>query len=265
MFKVIMRGLLARKFRLVATALAVTLGVAFMAGTLVLTDTFGQTFNDLSAGVYKGTDAVVRATSAFTGPQFTGAQRPFVDASLAGTLSRVPGVAAAEGSAYGYTRLIGKNGKALGNPANGAPTLGGNWNQVATLNPWHLLAGHAPQGPGQVVIDKKSATDGHLGVGDFTTVLVLGPPQRVQVVGIIGFGAADSPAGASVVLFTTPVAQRLATGPGKVTSILFAATRRLEVLAVGLVIAFGMFLVIFLLPTHLFQNPLRFRKNWPPR
>jgi hypothetical protein len=57
MLKVIMHGLLARKFRLVATALAVTLGVAFMAGTLVLTDTFGQTFNDLSAGVYKGTDA----------------------------------------------------------------------------------------------------------------------------------------------------------------------------------------------------------------
>jgi predicted unusual protein kinase regulating ubiquinone biosynthesis (AarF/ABC1/UbiB family) len=50
-----------------------------------------------------------------------------------------------------------------------------------------------------------------------------------------------------------------------ITTILFAATRRLEVLAVGLIIAFGMFLVIFLLPTHLFQNPLRFRKNWPPR
>ena len=223
MLSVIMHGLLARKFRLVATALAVTLGVAFMAGTLVLTDTFGQTFNDLSAGVYKGTDAVVRATSAFTGPQFTGEQRPFVDASLVGTLSRVPGVAAAEGSAYGYTRLIGKNGKALGNPANGAPTLGGNWNQVATLNPWHLLAGHAPQGPGQVVIDAKSAADGHLGVGDFTTVLVLGPPQRVQVVGIIGFGAADSPAGASVVLFTTPVAQKLVAAPGKYTSILLVA------------------------------------------
>src|SRR6478736_9354881 len=156
MLRVVMHGLLARKFRLVATALAVTLGVAFMAGTLVLTDTFGQTFNDLSAGVYKGTDAVVRATATFNGPAFTGAQRPFTDAALADSLSRVPGVAAAEGSAYGYTRLIGKDGKALGNPASGAPTLGGNWNQVAALNPWHLLAGHAPQAAGQVVIDKKS-------------------------------------------------------------------------------------------------------------
>ena len=223
MLRVIMRGLLARKFRLIATALAVTLGVAFMAGTLVLTDTFGQTFNDLSAGVYKGTDAVVRATAAFNGPQFTGEQRPFVSASLAGACSHVPGVAAAEGSVMGYTRLIGKDGKALGNPANGAPTLGGNWNQVAALNPWHLVAGHAPQSAGQVVIDKKSARDGHLQVGDFTTVLVNGPPQRVQVVGIIGFGTADSPGGASVVLFTTAAAQQFVAAPGKYSSILFVA------------------------------------------
>lgn len=223
MVKIIVRGLLARKFRLFATALAVTLGVAFMAGTLVLTDTFGQTFNDLSAGVYKGTDAVVRATAVFNGPQFTGEQRPFVNASLASALSRVPGVAATEGSVFGYTRLIGKDGKALGNPANGAPTLGGNWNQVAALNPWRLVAGHAPQAADQVVIDKKSATDGHLRVGDMTTVLVKGPPQRVKIVGIIAFGTADSPGGASVVLFTTPVSQQLVAAPGKFTSILFVA------------------------------------------
>jgi predicted unusual protein kinase regulating ubiquinone biosynthesis (AarF/ABC1/UbiB family) len=49
------------------------------------------------------------------------------------------------------------------------------------------------------------------------------------------------------------------------TSVIYLATRRLEVLVAGLVIAFGMFLVIFLLPTHLFQNPLRFRRNWPHR
>ena len=223
MFKVILHGLLARKFRLFATALAVTLGVAFMAGTMVLTDTIGHTFNDLSATVYKGTDAEVRAKAAFTGPAMGGGdQRPLISASLMQSLRQVPGVAAAEGSAMGYARLTGSNGKALGNPATGAPTLGGNWNQVAALNPWHLVAGHAPQA-GQVVIDAKSARDGHLRVGDFTTVLVKGPPQRVQVVGVIGFGTADSPGGASTVLFTTPVAQQLVAAPGKVTSILFVA------------------------------------------
>ncbi len=50
-----------------------------------------------------------------------------------------------------------------------------------------------------------------------------------------------------------------------ITSVIYLATRRLEVLVVGLLIAFGMFLVIFLLPTHLFQNPLRFRRDWPHR
>ncbi len=47
--------------------------------------------------------------------------------------------------------------------------------------------------------------------------------------------------------------------------VLYLATRRLELLIMGLLIAFGMFLVIFLLPTHLFQNPLSFRRNWPHR
>jgi predicted unusual protein kinase regulating ubiquinone biosynthesis (AarF/ABC1/UbiB family) len=50
-----------------------------------------------------------------------------------------------------------------------------------------------------------------------------------------------------------------------ITSVIYLATRRLEVLVLGLVVAFGMFLVIFLLPTHLFQNPLRFRRQWPHR
>ncbi len=48
-----------------------------------------------------------------------------------------------------------------------------------------------------------------------------------------------------------------------IASVIYLATRRLEVLVLGLLIAFGMFLVIFLLPTHLFQNPLRFRRKWP--
>ena len=50
-----------------------------------------------------------------------------------------------------------------------------------------------------------------------------------------------------------------------IASVVYLATRRLAVLAVGLLLAFGMFFVVFLLPTHLFQNPLRFRRKWPER
>jgi hypothetical protein len=50
-----------------------------------------------------------------------------------------------------------------------------------------------------------------------------------------------------------------------ISSVVYLATGRLAVLALGLALAFGMFLVIFVLPTHLFQNPLRFRRRWPER
>jgi putative ABC transport system permease protein len=223
MFRFAFQNLLARRLRLVTTALAVTLGVAFMAGTLVLTDTISRTFSNLFTTVYQGTDAVVRGTAAFSGPLFMGEQRPLVSAGLAQALSRVPGVAADEGVVSGYARLVGKNGKALGNPAAGAPTLGGNWNQVPQLNQFRLVAGHAPRAADEVVIDRKSATDGKLSVGDTATVLVQGPPHKVRIAGIATFGGADSLAGASMVLFTTPTAQQLITRPGMFTEIYFVA------------------------------------------
>jgi putative ABC transport system permease protein len=221
MFKIALEGLFARKLRLVTTALAVILGVAFTAGTLVLTDTMSKIFNDVSAGVYKDTSAVVRAKAVFNGSMGSGEQRPLIGASLVPALSHVPGVAAAEGTVQGYTRLIGKDGTPIG--AANAPPLGGNWSTVQALNPFQLVAGHAPRAPDEVVIDKQSANVGHLAVGDTTTVLANGPPRRVRIAGIVVFGTADSPAGASVVLFTTPAAQRLVAAPGKFSSISFVA------------------------------------------
>ena len=165
MIKIVLQSLLVRKRRLVTTALAVIIGVAFTAGTLMLTDSMGKTFNDLSAGVYKGTDAVVLAKAVFHGAMGGGEQRPPVDASLVPALSRVPGVAAAQGTVRGYAQLIGKDGAPVGNPAHGVPSLGGNWGTVPALNPFQLVAGHAPLAPDEVVIDKHSADLGHLAVG----------------------------------------------------------------------------------------------------
>ena len=219
MLRTAIKGLLARKLRLAMTALAVTLGVAFMAGTLVLTATVNKTFDDLFSDVYRGTDAVVRAQAVFDGLQGTDVQRGRVDASLVPALQRVPGVAAVEGNVFGYARLVGKDGKAIGNPASGAPTVGSNWSESKNLNPFTLAAGRGPRGDDEVVIDKKSSTEGGFSVGDTATVLVLGPPRQVRIVGIATFGAADSPGGASFVMFTTPVAQRLVAEPDKFDTI----------------------------------------------
>lgn len=223
MLRTSFKNLLVRRRRLLATALAVVIGVSFVAGTLVLTDTINRTFTGLYSTVYKGTSAAVRSKAAFNGIQNSGQQRAPVDARLVTSLATVKGVAADSGEIYGYARLVGKDGKALGNPANGAPTLGGQWQTVPKISPWTLVAGRPPAASNEMVIDKKSATDGHLKVGDTTTVLVQGPPQQMLITGIVKFGKADSPGGASVALFTTSEAQRLLGQPGKFDAVVFAA------------------------------------------
>jgi putative ABC transport system permease protein len=225
MLRTVWKSLVGHKFRFVATALAITLGVAFTAGTLVLTGTIRATFDNLFADVYQGTDAVVRAKAAFEGPPGSGVQRARIDAALVETLRRVNGVAAAEGDVGGYARLVGKDGKALGNPAIGAPMLGMSWTENTALNTFTIVSGTAPSRDDEVVIDRKSARDGRLSVGDTTTVLVTGPPQRVRIAGIARFGKADSPGGASIVAFRRAVAQRLVGEPGKYDSVsVLAAT-----------------------------------------
>ncbi len=214
------KTLLAAKRRLFATASAVLLGVAFMAGTLVLTDTIGKTVTDFFASLNAGTDAYVRGMAAASD---LGGQRPRVDAALVRTVAAVPGVRAAEGNVTGYAQLVDKQGKAVGNSNLGAAPVGAAWTQVDALNPFDLVTGRPPRADDEVVIDKASADKTRLAVGDSATVLVQTGPQRVRVVGVARFGAADSPAGSSVVLFTKAAAERLVGEPGKVDGIGVAA------------------------------------------
>jgi putative ABC transport system permease protein len=218
------KGLAARKLRLFATALAILLGVAFMAGTFVLTDTIDKTFHDLFGSVYAHTDAVVRGRAAIESAASSGldGQRPPVDEALVDTITRVPGVHAAEGNVMGYAQLVDKRGKALGKVTS---ALGFNWNRVAELNPFNLVAGRAPLADDEVVIDKASADQAGFAVGDTATVLVQAGPQRLRVVGITRFGTADSVASGSGVLFTQAAAQHLVGEPGRFDDIGVVADR----------------------------------------
>jgi putative ABC transport system permease protein len=217
MLRTTLRNLRARKLRLVTTSVAVMLGVAFMAGTLVLTDTIGRTFDSLFAEVNAGTDAYVRGETAFDSD--VGAQRARLDTSLVATIGAVDGVAVAEPDIEGYAQLVDEDGEPMGNPAMGAPTLGGSWHADDDLNPFDLVDGHAPTADDQVVIDKRSATLGHFAVGDPATVLTPTGTQAVEIGGIATFGGADSPGGASYTAFTPSAAQTYLTEPGKVDAI----------------------------------------------
>src|SRR5262245_38377687 len=99
MRKLVLRGLRARTRRLIGTFVAIFLGVAFLAGTLVLNATLEANFNTLFSQANAGTDVVVRnATDVTTGPSES---RGLIDASVLGKVRSVDGVADAVPSVEG--------------------------------------------------------------------------------------------------------------------------------------------------------------------
>lgn len=220
MFTLTLKAILAHKRRLVGTCSAVILGVAFLAGTLVLGDTLRADFDSLFRSANAGTDAVVRGATAF-GTEME-AQRQPIDASLLDTVAALPDVASVAPRIEGIGQIVAADGGAIG--GNGPPTMAGNWIDDPDLTPWRLAEGRAPAGPGEVVIDRGSADAGDLAVGSTTTVRTPAPIP-VTVVGIATFDDNDSLSGATYAAFTLEEAQRLLTAhPGQLSSIIVSAT-----------------------------------------
>ncbi len=210
MWKVTWKGLLAHKLRFVLTAVAVVLGVSFMSGTLVLTATINATFDDLYTSIYAGTDAQVRGiepVNAQVGPGST--PRLPVSASVLAVVQGVDGVEVAEPEVdIPYVQVVDGAGDPVGGGA--VPTFGQSWGDNSDLNAFRLVPGSAaPTADDEIVIDKGTADEGDIEVGDRVDVLSLLPPREYIVVGIAKFGSQDSTLGASVVQFTIPEAQRI--------------------------------------------------------
>jgi len=218
---VTLRGLLAHRLRLATTAIAILLGVAFMAGTLVLTATIGATFDGLYADINGGTDVQVRSAEVVSTP--FGEQRGTIDEAVVAEVAAVQGVRAASPDVTGYAQFVDKQGKAMGNPTQGPPTLGFAWIADPGLSPLRLADGAPPSGPGQVVMDKATADKGGFGLGDRVTILTAGGSEEFQVVGITRFGQVDSPLGATLAVFDLPTAQRVLGVPGTLSGVSVAA------------------------------------------
>src|ERR1700733_1270808 len=106
MRKVVLQGLWAHKLRLALTALAIVLGVTFISGTLVLTDTLHNTFTTLFGNIYKNVDFEERGTAAFGNNATGGPPRKPIPESILSTVRQVPGVAYAEGTLSGFAQFI---------------------------------------------------------------------------------------------------------------------------------------------------------------
>jgi putative ABC transport system permease protein len=215
MWRTTWKGLLAHKLRLTLTALAIVLGVGFVAGTLVLTDTMRSVFDDLFAGTLEGIDVSVRSVAAFTDAQM-GFDREPIPADLLEDVAAVGGVRIAEGYVEGYAQLVAPDGTPI--QPQGAPTLGYSWTHE-DINPMEVREGRSPGAAGEVLVDARTAADHELAVGDEVTAITVTGPDTYEVVGIGGFGDADNLAGATVTMFELDTAQAAFDLEGEYTAI----------------------------------------------
>jgi putative ABC transport system permease protein len=209
------KGLWSHKRRLTGTFLAVLLGVAFLAGTLVLGDTLRANFDTLFTSVTGDTGAVVRnASKVDSNPA---SPRGPIDAALLDRVRTAPGVASVQPQVTGLGQIVGSDGKVL---RTLGPPRAENWLTDPGLTPYRLASGRAPRTPDEVVINRGAAKDGDLRIGSRTTVDTP-RPVPVTVVGIVTFQGADAFGGSSFTGFTLEGAQRhLGERPDQLNAIL---------------------------------------------
>lgn len=218
MFRTALNGLRANKLRFTLTALSVVLGVAFVAGSFVFTDTINARFENLFSDVYAGVDASVRPDQdAF------GAEDPYLDESLLTEVTSVEGVETAAGAVAGFAQLIDAEGVPIG--GQGPPTLGFSWVEEPQLNILRIdeSNGRAPEA-GEIAIDIATAEANGLAVGDDVVVATINGAEEFTIVGLANFGTEDNLAGATITAFELREAQRLFDMEGKLSTIDVIAT-----------------------------------------
>jgi putative ABC transport system permease protein len=218
MFKVALKNILGHKLRTIFTAFAIALGVAFMAGTFVLTDTVSDSFNTIFTEAYEGIDAQVRGEAAFEAEGLDGTGvRPDLDPALVDQVRGIDGVAIAEPVITSLGSVLDDDGSPL-NP-NGAPSIGANWTGVPEIDVFRIVEGEAPEGPTDVVVDKRTADLGDFQVGDTIGVQTLKGAVELDLVGIVTFGDSGNLGGASFTMMETQAALDTFTLDGKIQGI----------------------------------------------
>ena len=222
MIRAALKSLLGRKVRLLMSTVAIVLGVAFVAGSLIFSDTLNRSFTALFASTVG--DVVVRPEGGTTAD---GAPSTVtLPASLLDRLREVDGAARVDGnvSAFGVF-VVSDRGKVVS--GFGPPAIGGNWSDAPAghgLQGLAIVEGHEPQGPDEVVLDERTAERAGYSVGDQVVII---PSTTVEaasdtdfealrltptLVGVAGFPSGGSLNGATYAAFDTRTAQELFLG-----------------------------------------------------
>jgi putative ABC transport system permease protein len=211
-----LKSLWARKIRALGTTFAVIIGVAFVAGSFILTDTIFAAFDEIFSESLSGTSVVVTAENPV---EQDNGEVPTVSASLLPRIQRTRGVKLAAGAIFTPGGFFDSAGEKIGNkfaPKFISSTLPGELESLTYLD------GHRPRGPTEASIDKAAADRAGLELGEEIGLIGQGKLRQFRLVGLTQLGSASF-GGASIAQVTLPVAQALTHKRGRFDQISVAA------------------------------------------
>ncbi|MDK1474802.1 ABC transporter permease [Streptomyces sp. 549] len=239
MLRTVLRTLRAHTLRFLMPALAVVLGVAFVAGSLLYGEAVSSSM--ASAQARSHPDVSVRIQPADDAPTAVpevpgetagdaSAEAPDGDAgharlddALLRQLRDLPGVARVRPEVEGRTFVVGADGRPVGSLHDAVGVA--HVPDATGADPrYPLVEGHGPRGPREVAVDRGTADRAGHRVGDRVRVVVGGEVLRVRLVGV--FTAEDSrvAAGGSVTAFDLATARaRLAPAPDQFDAVSLTA------------------------------------------
>src|SRR5215208_5325602 len=212
MRKVSLRGLAQRKLRTSVTVLAVLLGVAFIAGSYVLTDTINKSFDEIFDVAYAGTDVAISSSTTAQGDQ--AAPPPFPERYL-DDVRKVDGVEKAAGGIFSVVRFVDKDGDQL------SSSFAPEFVSSTATKPFDTLtytSGRPPQTADETSIDESTADRENFELGDTLRIAAEAGVKPYKIVGFQRLGDTSS-GGSSTAQLTLPEAQRLTDKEGELDGI----------------------------------------------
>jgi putative ABC transport system permease protein len=153
MLALTLRGFVARKMRGLLTGLAVFLGVAMIAGTLMLTDSVNSSFDNIFSESNSGVDVSIKTKETIEDSR--GALPPAFDAGVLERVQAVDGVAEAAGGIFDPTvSVLDEKGKRVGptGPPHFAVSV-----VPDRFSPWNYSEGRPPENADEMAIDNFTA------------------------------------------------------------------------------------------------------------
>ncbi|MFE6162183.1 ABC transporter permease [Streptomyces sp. NPDC056486] len=214
MFRTALRNVLAHKARLLMTVLAVMLGVAFVSGTLVFTDTFGNAYKNKSAKSFDHVSVAVQpegGSASFYGASADEEETkktPRLTDALLKKVKGLPGADSAIGGVTGFTAVADKDGKLVGGEWG---TTGANYypGKDGKDPRYDFTKGAAPTSAGDLALDSRTAERTGYKVGDSVRYSTDGPVKNAKISGIFDTEDGSVLAGGSLVVFDNDTARTL--------------------------------------------------------